>query len=560
MKNTSGRFKFGVICGSNGLNAWQKTTVQNLVAEDDIDLKFVVIDQSHIIQKRNKILTSWLWRFYFKFRIERLLAALQPVKSDELFKDTILEQCNFISTADGSFAMPSKVIALLKNAELDFMLDFSSLPFSGQVLSIPKHGLWNFQFGDPEKYRKSAPCFWEIYKQEKHTSAYLQRLTEDVNQMEILHEGHLKTAISYRKNLDKILHECSSWPLKIATELRSGQTEIQTKTLPIWTKKVWRSPVGLHMIVFPFVQLKSVLQQVWKKLFFTDYWNVGIVHAPIQDFLDTSKKQKVHWFPDLGKDRFMADPFGIIYKDKLHILYEDLKFDEGIGKTASLLYNQGLFEKNEIVIDEPFHMSYPFLFKQGGEIYCIPETYQANQVRLYKASDFPDTWVFEKVLIENYAGIDSTLFEYEGIWYLFSTNKNSGPHYNLNIHFATDCFGPWEAHPKNPVKTDIRSARPAGTLFEHKGEIYRPSMDYSEKIEGRISINKVELLSKNNFKEEAHQVMQPFEDCYFSDKVHTLSKVGSYTLVDGAKELFIFGNFKAFSYKIKRVFNSVFGR
>ncbi len=554
------RIRFGIICDSEDLLAWQRTTVQGLISANDIDLKLVIINQNETAYKATKISSDWLWKLFYKLRIVSKSTLLQTVPTSDLFKDIILEKADFIETENLSAELPKNSIELLKNEQLDFVISFSALSIVGEVMTVPKHGLWNFEFGMPEKYRKGWPCFWEIYCGVNVTSAYLQRSTTYSNRSEILHEGHLKTAVSYRKNLDKMLNECCTWPLKVCEDIRNQQTGFTRLSAATRVGHLKKSPSNLQTLIFPFIQLKLRIKQVWKQLFFTDYWNIGIVHSPIQDFLNSSKQQEVNWFPIESKNRFLADPFGMVYNNELHIIYEDLKFEEGIGKTARLVYEQNEFADNELVIEEPFHMSYPFLFQKNGEIYCIPETYQANRVGLYKATDFPHKWNFQKVLIDNYSGIDSTLFRHEETWYLFSTDKNSGPHYNLNIHYASDCFGPWEVHPKNPIKTDIRSARPAGTIFEHEGAIYRPSMDYSEKIEGRISINKIEILSRVDFKEVVHQQIQPFENCYFSDKVHTLSKVGDYTLVDGAKELFIFSNLNAFKYKLKRVLSRLFSK
>jgi len=550
MEQQSGRIKFGIICSGIDLKAWQKETVLKLVSAPDIALELILIDQN--LTPNQNASSSFLWKLFFNYRILRKSTMLQTTKINDLLKGVSKVQCNLAPSAGNQPSLSSEIIAQLKKKELDFIIDFSMAKVPKELFQIPRQGVWKFQFSDPQKYKNGAPCFWEIFCQNPVTSAYLQRLTDDPDSLEVLHEGHLKTAVSYLKNFEKIHKEATSWPMKICENLRNGKEEITSESIYIKAKKMWHSPTNLVMLTFPLIQLKLRLKQVWKQLFFTDYWNIGIADVPIHEFLNPNIKPSVHWFSGQSKSRFLADPFGVNYNEQLHIIYEDLKFDEGRGKIASFLFDDGKFTENEIVIDEAFHMSYPFLFEREGHIYCIPETYQANQVRLYKAVEFPKQWSFEKVLIENYAGIDNTLFEIEGIWYLFSTDKHSGPHYNLNIHYASEVLGPYTAHPKNPVKTDIRSVRPAGNLFKHKGALFRPAMDYSE-----ITINKITEISRLNFKEESYQLIQPFENSYFSDKVHTLSSIGSYTLVDGAKELFILSNFKAFTYKMKRLLNKV---
>lgn len=558
MKKPYRQIRFGVICDTSSLNTWQDIVQRKLAAQADVDFKLSIFIRNGREATQQGILhgsphgQASFWNLYYGHWIKKRSVALKEVEANAIFTDVPQIYCNLIEGDEGTAQLENLDIARIKDTGLDFIVDFTSMRFRGNVLYSASHGIWSFRFGGLGKNRTSVPCFWEIYLEEAITSAYLVRLTEECGAAVVLKEGHLKTSISYPKNIDKIHSECASWPLKICQDIRNKNTDYFTFSSKIKEDKCRFPPDNMQLLIFFLIQIKLLVRKVCKMLFYVDYWNIGVANAQIHEFLDPQKKPSVKWFANLPKTRFMADPFGIKFKGKLYVLYEDFRFDQGIGKTASFLFHEGSFVENNIVIDEKFHMSYPFLLEYEDEVYCIPETYQANQVRLYKAVEFPNEWILEKVLIDNYAGIDSTLFKYNGTWFLFSTNINSGHRYNLNIHWSESLFGPWQCHPKNPVKTDIRSARPAGTLFEHNGAVYRPSMDYSQKVEGRIVINKILTLTTKDFKEEAHTIIDPFKNIYFSDKVHTLSQVGSHTLVDGAKELFIFSNFHAFRYKVKK--------
>ena len=100
-----------------------------------------------------------------------------------------------------------------------------------------------------------------------------------------------------------------------------------------------------------------------------------------------------------------------------------------------------------------------------------------------------------------------------------------------------------EPHALNPVKMDVRSARPAGTPFIHKGVLYRPAQDCSNAYGGRIAINRVNRLTATEFDEETVKFIEPFIDGPFPDGIHTLSAVGDITLVDGKRERFIWQAF-----------------
>lgn len=44
------------------------------------------------------------------------------------------------------------------------------------------------------------------------------------------------------------------------------------------------------------------------------------------------------------------------------------------------------------VLNENFHLSYPNVFEYDGSIYMLPETFESNQLRLYKCVSFPYKW------------------------------------------------------------------------------------------------------------------------------------------------------------------------
>jgi hypothetical protein len=178
-------------------------------------------------------------------------------------------------------------------------------------------------------------------------------------------------------------------------------------------------------------------------------------------------------------------------------------------------------------------MSYPYLLQYKGEIYCIPETHQAGEISLYKAQEFPYRWTKVTSLVSNFAGVDSTVFQYENRWWLACVDQHTGPYDKLFIWHAPDLCGPWRAHEANPVKTDPHSSRPAGTPFAHDGYLYRPSQDCSRAFGGRIVLNRMLKLTPTEFKEEQAAVVEPDSSGPYPDGTHTLSSVGNVTLIDG---------------------------
>ena len=89
--------------------------------------------------------------------------------------------------------------------------------------------------------------------------------------------------------------------------------------------------------------------------------------------------------------RWYADSFPFVENGREYIFVEimdDANGEKGTIGVIDLQDNKGFVE----IINEPFHMSFPNTFKFKNDIYMMPETSEANQLRLYKAVDFPYKW------------------------------------------------------------------------------------------------------------------------------------------------------------------------
>jgi hypothetical protein len=191
-------------------------------------------------------------------------------------------------------------------------------------------------------------------------------------------------------------------------------------------------------------------------------------------------------------------------------------------------------------------MSYPSLVEVGDKIYCIPETSQADEVALYEAIEFPHTWRKTAVLFEHFRGVDPTVFRHGGRWWLTCTEKGRGEDSRLLIWHSSDIRGPWISHARNPVKTDVRSARPGGPPFVHEGLLYRPAQDCSKTYGWRIVIQRVTSLTPTEFVEEPVSMIEASPDSRFPLGRHTLTPVGDMVLIDGHREVFIWGGLRSF--------------
>lgn len=176
--------------------------------------------------------------------------------------------------------------------------------------------------------------------------------------------------------------------------------------------------------------------------------------------------------------KFVADPFMVNEDHKTwFIFFEVLNARNSQGDIGLATSNDGLHWKyRQIVLDEPFHLSYPYVFKWKGEYYMIPESGEANDLRLYKAVRFPTRWSFVKELLRGHYA-DSSIVYYDSKWWIFSQTNPRG-HDTLRLYYAVDLMGPWLEHPKSPIiEGNAHIARPGGRVLVLNGHVVRFTQD-----------------------------------------------------------------------------------
>ncbi len=126
------------------------------------------------------------------------------------------------------------------------------------------------------------------------------------------------------------------------------------------------------------------------------------------------------------------------------------------------------------------------------------------------------------------------------MWWIFFGIKEDGDD-KLYIAFSEDLFGDWKMHKKNPVKSNVNSARSAGEIFFYQKNLYRPSQNCSNSYGGSITINKIIKLTKDEFEEVEEKEIFPNQLDLYPSGLHHISKLGDdLTLIDGRRTIFVF--------------------
>jgi hypothetical protein len=175
--------------------------------------------------------------------------------------------------------------------------------------------------------------------------------------------------------------------------------------------------------------------------------------------------------------RFVADPFMLKVDGLWNMFFEVLNQLNNLGEIGLATSRDGLvWQYRQIVLREPFHLSYPYVFLWQNDYYMIPETLGANAVRLYRATRFPTEWVLVQDLIPS-AQADPSIFRWEDRWWLFTCPKPY-QHDTLALYYTDNLTAPWTEHPRSPLISGNRSiARPGGRVLQHDGQLIRFTQD-----------------------------------------------------------------------------------
>lgn len=196
----------------------------------------------------------------------------------------------------------------------------------------------------------------------------------------------------------------------------------------------------------------------------------------------------------------IADPFVIAVGKDLYLFAEVQRRGEA-GRIESWQVSPDLSLAPRGEVDfAPGHVSYPFVFQHQSDLFIIPETGSIGEVALYRFVKFPTT--VEKVS-QLLAGpyVDSSIFQWGGVFYLFTSNANAG------LIFVSEALeGPYRPHPKSPFSNDQRYLRCGGAIAAPSNERpfpIRPAQNCSHTYGGDLSLMKVLELSPEEYREES---------------------------------------------------------
>lgn len=354
-------------------------------------------------------------------------------------------------------------------------------------------------------------------------------LRQDGTGTSLLEEGCFKVAgHSLAATRRRVLESIALWPRRhlVARALGAAPAE-RAVTAPVAPRAI--APARLAL-----ARLRNLGRRLLEESV-EEHWTIGLVDAPPEALLAGLGGRKVRWLPAMPAG-YLADPLAPVDATGAPaegpLMAEAYPFARRLGHLVSVDPQSG---RQTPALELACHLSYPFLLRHEGALYCLPEAGASGRLQLWRVEGTPPRLEPDAVLLENFAAVDPTVIRHGGRWWLFAGDHADQDEVKLFLFAADDLRGPWRPHPLNPVRSDLRGARPAGPLLTTPEGLFRPAQDCSRSYGGALVINRVIRLDSKGFVEEETARLEPDPDGPCPDGLHTLCPWRNGSLIDGKR-------------------------
>jgi hypothetical protein len=517
------RLRVGLLLDTVSLPAWAFTALERMVRSKHVELALIVLNQSR--PKSSPSLPGlwqdpnhWLYHVFNaideKLFLRDANAMAQVDASEILSKVPVLGVTPIDANGEQHFSASD--IEKIKSYQPDILVKMGFGKLHGTILFAATYGVWEYRWGDQRKIEDGLTGFWEVVEKWPETGAALVQLGMKSKYSKTLFESWLSTyPYSPARSRNHILWSAASYlPRQIERlyrlggdkyfrELKSRVDEIPTTLKP---NDIPSNSTALGIMIR--LALRNLVE-VYHRGFYREEWKLlfGFGHEPEKDFSNLNKIVS-------SNDCFWADPHVIYSEPNYYIFIEEYSYQSKRGHISIIEMDlKGHCKQSTPILQKDYHLSFPFVFEWMGHYYMIPESSENQTIDLYECINFPYEWQPKISLMKNVMAVDSTVFHMHGKWWLFTAiaeQEAAAPQVELFLFYSNELFtDQWHAHPMNPIVSDVKRARGAGSVFLRDGKLFRPSQDCSITYGYGFDLNEIIVLSETEYCERTVTSVRP---------------------------------------------------
>lgn len=401
------------------------------------------------------------------------------------------------------------VLQAVREAGLDLLVHCGSGSLPEGWLDAAVLGVVSLEHGDPRSHRGGPSGFWEVCERSPDTGFSVQQWTRDPQVRPILLRGSFATQAHYLLNQANVCESSLHYLESVLSRIASTRVLQAQPGVPYCGRLATRPGLPQQLRYIGGLAASLLGSKLRSRLLGRQRrWGIAFQRRDWRDLVMASAHRVAN-----PAGRFYADPFVVSRDGVDYCFVEDFDYRAQRGRISVLELGDTQARFLGSVLDEPFHMSFPFLFEHAGSLFMMPETSENRDIRIYRCVDFPLRWELHRVLMRDVSAVDTMMFRHDGKWWLL-TNLAPQPHDDqgaeLLIFHADDPFAPhWTPHPGNPIYIDPSRARNGG-LLAADGQLHRVGQRQGFRQYGAgATIFRIDEITPSRYRETAVASLEP---------------------------------------------------
>lgn len=542
MLDPKSKIKVGLLVDSYTVPAWEYYAVERLLASECARIELLIINAGNVHSRNNDRLvpsTSCPAMYRLLDSIDRRIFHREP----DPFTPIDIRSCLFdvpsIAAKLTQGCFDESTVSRIRDYNLDILVQFGFNGLNASALTASRYGIWYYRHSGDVSKPDVFPGFWEVIKKYPETEASINATGGYLNLALTLYRSHYFTyPLSPTRNRGYCFWAASAFLSRQVEHLyRLGEQEFMMEIKKYGfpptpaARGAYAVPSNLTSLAVLGILLTRTIGALIKRSLFQDTW---YLLSSVKNQAESDSHEFRTIMPP--RDRMWADPMIIRAEDKYFVFIEELFYKENKGHISVIeMKEDGGWKDPVPVLETPHHLSYPFVFYWDGRYYMIPESASTRTIDLYECEQFPHQWRFRMTLMSNVIAVDSTLFYHDDRWWLFTAmahHLGAHPQVELFLFCATDFqTNHWKPHPRNPIVSDIKNARPAGRIYKNDGKIYRPSQYGAGTYGFGFDLNEVDVLTETDYREHTVESVRPNGNKWLLG-THTYGNEGKLTVID----------------------------
>ncbi|WP_163921979.1 hypothetical protein [Photobacterium sp. Alg240-V54] len=483
-------------------------------------LKLVIKFEVFLLIKNKKIVNN----YFFKINIKNL-----SIRNFNIYNSAL--------NGDFFYRYTEDEIIKIRRENVDLLIHYGSKKIPDELLKLFPSGVISLNYTNTTFSSSLCAGFYDVLNKHDTTSFSVKVTNYKLKKIEdVIFNGSIMTSFMFTLNLIRLYSKSNSVIHKLVENIAS--------------KRAHYHVVNQHRSMFPSYSVPSISVQILYlyKLFCCCYiraWRSitsktitwGVAYQFTDSWCDVSLSEStIIENPD---NHYLADPFIIKQGNKHYCFVEDYDFAVRKGLITVYEIDPKGYKYLGVALEEEFHLSYPYLFRDGDNLYMCPESCSAKDIRLYKCVNFPLEWKLEKILIKNISAADTNIVKVDSTWWMMSNVDSSllgNDHYSeLHLFYSKDLLnGDWVEHKSNPVIYNASIGRNGGLFFDDEN-IYRVYQIQGCDLYGKsFGVSKVNEISRYKYEEDIQfEVAADYFDSIVA--THTFNFTEGLIVLDFAK-------------------------